>query len=511
MKSPVINDGNDQASEISDVPADFERAISLTGHGKFNYLLLLAIVPTSWAAVYSSSSMSYILPSTECDLQFTDLEKGMLTSMPSAGMVIMSLVWGFIIDAFGRRKIIVYGSLCFAINTLASTFSQTSWQLIIFKFIDGVVMSGPYAALQSYLAEVHSEHNRSRIYMCVGMVIAVGNISLPCLAWLVIPRKWPLSDWVEITSWRLFLGFTSLPGLAAGFAFYFFPESPRFLLATRRHDSALEVYKQIYSLNTGKHPDTYPVASLEEEDTIKIQGVTFKETLKGCCKQIQPIFMPPNVVNLVLTSAIQCGATLGSNTLRLWMPMVFAVLETYEQAHLGGPSTTICYKIGNAGFVNGTASEVVHCSNVVNDTVYTNSIVISVATVIGYIIARSLVNAIGKRILMGICFFGAGCCCGALYWARNSNEILAIASVFVALTSIGGTIVNNFVVDVFPTTLRAMALSGTTIIGRMGAFVGNLVFPILFSLDCLAPFIMIGSACLMCALLVLVLPRKTKG
>ena len=41
-----------------------------------------------------------------------------------------------------------------------------------------------------------------------------------------------------------------------------------------------------------------------------------------------------------------------------------------------------------------------------------------------------------------------------------------------------------------------MAVSVTMMMGRVGAVVGNLLFPILFSLGCLGPFIMIGTACL---------------
>lgn len=32
--------------------------------------------------------------------------------------------------------------------------------------------------------------------------------------------------------------------------------------------------------------------------------------------------------------------------------------------------------------------------------------------------------------------------------------------------------------------------------GRMGAVIGNLLFPVLFDLSCLGPFVMIGSASL---------------
>jgi len=82
------------------------------------------------------------------------------------------------------------------------------------------------------------------------------------IAWLIIPQKWYitfLSKTYKIDSWRMFLAICSLPEFLACIAFFAFPESPRFLILKGRHDEALNVFKKIYSLNTGKDPDTYPV------------------------------------------------------------------------------------------------------------------------------------------------------------------------------------------------------------------------------------------------------------
>jgi len=88
------------------------------------------------------------------------------------------------------------------------------------------------------------------------------------IAWLIIPQKWYmkfLSDTLEIASWRMFLAICSLPEFLACIALFAFPESPRFLILKGRHDEALNVFKKIYSLNTGKDPDTYPVRACRKD------------------------------------------------------------------------------------------------------------------------------------------------------------------------------------------------------------------------------------------------------
>lgn len=66
----------------------FSLLIEFSGYGKFNYLLLLAVLPASCASIFSSSSTAYVLPSAECDLELTMLDKGLLNSMSFAGSTI---------------------------------------------------------------------------------------------------------------------------------------------------------------------------------------------------------------------------------------------------------------------------------------------------------------------------------------------------------------------------------------------------------------------------------------
>ncbi|XP_026824630.1 synaptic vesicle glycoprotein 2C isoform X1 [Ooceraea biroi] len=516
--------GEDAKPEDSG-PADFERAIVAAGYGKFNYLLLLAVLPASFSSIFSSSTMSYVLPSAECDLKLTMFDKGLLNSMAFAGMISTAFFWGFMADTFGRRKLMFYGYFVTGLLSLATSFSHTSWLLIIFKFLDGVIISGPYAALMSYLAEIHDEVHRSRSYMWLGVFFSLGNISLPCIAWLIIPKKWDitfLSDTMEINSWRVFLAICSLPEFLACAALFAFPESPRFLILKGRHDEALNVFKRIYSLNTGKDPDTYPIKSLQDEYSIKSSGETLRDKLHTSCKQIKPLFLPPNVFKLILISMIQLGATIGSNSLRLWMPQLFAMIESYKSNlmkgdnRVSGLQSSFCYMLGQEkAYVNRT-----HYNETINNVtatcvpaelnsrVFINSIVIAVTGVIGYTLAGTLITVVGKKKLMAICFLVAAACCGSLYWAEDTNGILGLSSVFVAMSSIGGATVINLIVDNFPTCLRTMAVSTTMMMGRIGAVIGNLLFPILFDLSCLGPFIMIGSASLVSALLVVVVPRK---
>ncbi|KOX69091.1 Synaptic vesicle glycoprotein 2C [Melipona quadrifasciata] len=524
MSSLVKCRGEDVKSEEPG-PVDFERAIIHSGYGKFNYLLLLAVLPASFSSIFSSSAISYVLPSAECDLNLTMFDKGLLNSMAFAGMISTSFFWGFVTDMFGRKKIMFYGYMFTGIMSLATCFSHTAWLLISFKFLDGVIISGPYAALMSYLAEIHNNTHRSRTYMWLGVFFSLGNISLPCIAWLIIPQKWTINiggGAMEINSWRVFLAICSLPEFLACLAIFAFPESPRFLLMKGRREEALEVFKKIYSVNTGKNPDTYPVKDIEDEYSVESASDNIKDELRSCWQQIKPLFLSPNIFKLITISMIQLGATIGSNSIRLWMPQLFTMMEHFKHDYLkheySSSQPRFCYMLGqqqgtshnsSTSFTNETLNVAHTCVPAeLNSKVFINSIVIATTGVIGYTLAGTLITVIGKKKLIATCFMVAAACCASLYWAEHTNSILGLCAVFVAMLSIGGACLTNVIVDNFPTSLRTMAVSLTLMVGRIGAVLGNLLFPVLFDLTCLGPFIMIGSASLVSALLVTILPRK---
>jgi len=64
-----------------------------------------------------------------------------------------------------------------------------------------------------------------------------------------------------IDNWRIFLMTGSLLIFLAAFLVYFMDESPKFLLAVGRHKEALDVFRKMYSKNTGNPPESYPVNS----------------------------------------------------------------------------------------------------------------------------------------------------------------------------------------------------------------------------------------------------------
>lgn len=132
----LIKNSNQQLNHI--IKADFEQAIELTGYGKFHYLLLAICGLVSTSEEMDVISMSFILPSAQCDLELNTQTKGWLNSIIFIGMMVGAYVWGSIADTLGRRKVLIVISFMNAVCIVASSFSQTYMLFMIFRFLNGV-------------------------------------------------------------------------------------------------------------------------------------------------------------------------------------------------------------------------------------------------------------------------------------------------------------------------------------------------------------------------------------
>nr|XP_017104209.2 synaptic vesicle glycoprotein 2A isoform X3 [Drosophila bipectinata] len=166
---------------------DFETAIAECGFGLFNVFILFSAAPCLAAMVFSASALSYVMPSAECDLNLTLVQKGMLNAATYGGMILSAVPWGFMADTFGRRPVLISGGWLDGIFILCAALSQSTLHLMIFKFLDGLIICGPFAVVVSYLAEFHGKKHRPYIMLFVGLAVSMGSMLLPFLAYILMP------------------------------------------------------------------------------------------------------------------------------------------------------------------------------------------------------------------------------------------------------------------------------------------------------------------------------------
>ncbi|XP_052125810.1 synaptic vesicle glycoprotein 2C-like [Frankliniella occidentalis] len=514
-----------------DAPANYETAIIACGFGKFHYLLMAALIPFCCSQLFSSGSTAFVLPVAGCDLELEDYQKGTLNGATYLGNIVSGLLWGGMADMFGRKMIL---AMCFLVDfivSLACAFANSYWQMLVLKILAGVVIAGPNSVLYAYLAETHDDKHRSMAIMMTGMCFAVAQIVQPVLAFALLPldlRVPMIEGAMDLTSWRLFLLVCALPSLWAGLWCLRLPESPKFLMSQGKQEEALRIFRGIYATNTGQDPDTYPIKSLDicvPSKHVQLDG-SEEGGLRRAWRQFSPLFHKPYLSRIATVVCIQVSLMICINSLRLWTPQLFAYMEQYETGvwedkpaastacqmisasidHQGSQSDLEAAAASAAG-LNATAA----CVDIpVSADVYLRSVVIGVVGTSSFLVSGWASKLWGNRPLLLWSFPLALVAALGLLWAPDSDIFTVLLSAFTPFTAIGLTALSATGVDLFPTSLRSVAVSMQLISGRMGSLCGNIILPLVLKLSCEAVFILVTVGLAICSVLVWFLPKKPK-
>nr|CAD7579505.1 unnamed protein product [Timema californicum] len=97
-----------------------------------------------------------------------------------------------------------------------------------------------------------------------------------------------------------------------------------------------------------------------------------------------------------------------------------------------------------------------------------------------------------------------------LYFATSWYLVLLLAFFFVCFIAVSSSLLNSSVVDIFPTSLRAMAVCLTLMAGRTGVVGGSLMIGALIETRCSLAFVVLSGVSLLCAFLGYFVPSPHK-
>ncbi|KAK6621014.1 hypothetical protein RUM43_011317 [Polyplax serrata] len=523
------------------IGSDFEHAVTHTGFGKFHRTLLFIC-----GLIYANTALGitilcFVLPSAQCDFQMTSQDKGLLTAAPMLGMVIGSYFWGCLADTRGRKVVLVATLLMDGICGLASSISQYFTVFLVLRFFSGFALTGTMGIVFPYLGEFQSTKYREKLLCWMELFWTVGIIALPgtpvlaqgyhphplllmstVIAWLVIPLDINYeTEYFVFRSWNLFVALCSLPSIFLGVWLCIFPESPKYLIEGEMFDEALNVFREMYSLNTGNPPDEYPVKYLKEKvrnmSIASVQSVTsvksiktiktrrdFKILFNEIWWQTKALCKPPHLKYTVLTCLIQFGLTTSYYTLMIWFPELFYRFEEFDMAH---PNQTASVCEVSSVFVNATTGvEEQFCGDPLDDSVFLHTLIIGLACIPTSVWLPLGVHRLGAKFFLVFSLLVSGAVTMGLYFVQTATQNLILSCIFEAFTSMGISTVYCMVVDLFPTNLRVMAAALSLTFGRGGALLGNLIFGFLIDMNCIVPIALFSAMLFLSGVLGLTLP-----
>lgn len=223
----------------TDIPARLDRLPWSSWH-----LRIIIALGTSWLLdglqVTLAGSLVAILENKKA-LGLTDTQVTAGATMYLAGAVLGALLFGYLTDRLGRRKLFLVTLTVYSTATLLTAISWNFFSFALFRFITGTGIGGEYAAINSAVDELIPGKVRGTVDLIVNATFWVGA-AIGSVASLLLLNGGLLAPNI---GWRVAFAVAALLAIGVVFLRLGVPESPRWLMLRGREEEANKVVCEI--------------------------------------------------------------------------------------------------------------------------------------------------------------------------------------------------------------------------------------------------------------------------
>jgi MFS transporter, PHS family, inorganic phosphate transporter len=386
------------------------------------------------------------------------LSSGML-AMLNATMLgaafLGALLFGRIADLVGRKRVYWLVAAIMVVAALGSALAPSFWVLIAFRFLLGLGVGGDYPVSAVLMTEYANRMDRGRLVGLVFSTQALGLIVGPAVA-LTLLGAGTSSD----IAWRILLALGAVPAAAVVYLRRKMPESPRYTAQVQGRGAEAARQLSDFSGNP-EHGLAHQADRQRTELRAFLTNRRFLITLAGTAGC------------WFLLDYAYYGNTIST-------PQIIGLIRP-------GSSTMATIAIQLAIFV--------------------------VAAVPGYILAISRMDRIGHQRLQLVGFTMMAVCFAVIAIVPGMTTavlpFLLAYGVSYFFTEFGPN-VTTFVLpgELYPVSVRATGHGISAGVGKLGAFIGVFLFPLLqSSLQLRGTLLLTAGVAVLGALLTLVLPE----
>jgi MFS family permease len=174
-------------------------------------------------------------------LQLSNAEVGLASSFYLAGAVLGALLFGWLTDRLGRKRLFFITLAVYLVATAATAFSWNFWSFALFRFLTGAGIGGEYTAIASTIQEFVPARYRGHTDLIINGSFWIGAAAGAGGSIVLLDPSLLPPD----IGWRAAFFIGSVLGLGILVMRSWIPESPRWLMTHGRADEAHAILDRI--------------------------------------------------------------------------------------------------------------------------------------------------------------------------------------------------------------------------------------------------------------------------
>lgn len=165
----------------------------------------------------------------------TTVQGSFIVSIWLVGIMAGAVIFGYLTDRFGRKKMFLLTLLFYSIFSVCTVFAWNYSSLLLFRFLTALGVGGEYSAVNAAIGEFIPPKTRGKVGGAITNMWSVGAIvgSLVNMLFLaILPPQ---------IAWRFGFALGAIVAIFAIIARKGIPESPRWFIAKNRYEEARKV------------------------------------------------------------------------------------------------------------------------------------------------------------------------------------------------------------------------------------------------------------------------------
>jgi sugar porter (SP) family MFS transporter len=349
-----------------------------------------------------------------------------IMSMALWGTVVGALFGGIPAEKFGRKKVLLWVGILFAVSAFGSALAPNPYVFSFFRFIGGVGIGVSSVVAPTYISEISTPLTRGRLGAMYQFNIVFGIL----IAFL---SNYFLQGVGGANDWRWMLGVLAVPAIIYTAMVFGVPESPRWLI-TRKND--LPAAKKILSEIGVADPET------------EVSSIITSNQHEAALEKKAGFFSP-------------------AHSKIIWLAFFIAFFN----------------QLSGINFILYYAPEILSRIGLAAKESLLNSIAIGGTNLIFTFVGLYLIDRLGRKTLMIIGSLGYIISLSMVAYAFKSQAgpvfLMSFLLLFIASHAIGqGAVIWVFLSEIFPNKIRALGQSFGASVHWVFAGIITLITPV---------------------------------